>query len=191
MSDIMLSGMEENIVCRFGDTGFENGREYGGEKMDQRGFSRWLKAVIAGVGICGGIIYFYVLPTWGRDLVSMYPEFADRYLPWLVILWITGIPCYAVLWLGWRIARQIGLDNSFSESNARDLKYVSWMAVLDATFFFAANVVMLLLDMSHPGMLIGSLLIVFAGIAVAVVAATGSHLIQKAARLKEENDLTI
>lgn len=159
--------------------------------MDQRSFSRWLKAVIAGVGICGGIVYGYVLPTWGRELASMYPEFADRYFPWLIIFWISGIPCYAVLWLGWRIARQIGRDNSFSEVNARDLKYVSCMALLDAAFFFAANVAMLLLNMSHPAVMIGSLLVVFAGIAVAVVAATGSHLIQKAARLKEENDLTI
>jgi hypothetical protein len=45
--------------------------------------------------------------------------------------------------------------------------------------------------MSHPGVTLLSLLIVFAGIAIAVAAAALSHLVHKAAALQEQSDLTI
>ncbi len=53
------------------------------------------------------------------------------------------------------------------------------------------KLVLLFLNMSHPGVVLGSLLVVFAGAAAAVAAAALSHLVRKAALLQEENDLTI
>ena len=50
---------------------------------------------------------------------------------------------------------------------------------------------MLFTNMSHSGVALFSLLIVFAGVAVAVAAAALSHLVQKAAVLQEQSDLTI
>ena len=61
----------------------------------------------------------------------------------------------------------------------------------DAVFFFLGNLLLLLLNMSHPGVTLLSLLVVFAGAAVAVAAGALSHLVQKAALLQEESDLTI
>ena len=45
--------------------------------------------------------------------------------------------------------------------------------------------------MNHPSILIGCLFVEFAGVAVAVVAAALSHLVQKAAEIQMENELTI
>ena len=45
--------------------------------------------------------------------------------------------------------------------------------------------------MSHPGVAIASLAVVFVGVAVAVGAAALSHLVGKAALLQEQSDLTI
>ena len=45
--------------------------------------------------------------------------------------------------------------------------------------------------MSHPGVLLFSLAVIFAGIAVAVVSAVLSHLVAKAGDLQEQSDLTI
>ena len=73
--------------------------------------------------------------------------------------------------------------------NARCLRTVSLLAALDAAYFFLGNLVLLFLNMSHPGVVLMSLLVVFAGVAVA--AAALSHLVRKAALLQEENDLTI
>ena len=159
--------------------------------MEQKTLSKWLKLILLGMGICGLAVYLLVVPSFGDSLRSQYPEFADRYWPWLIFIWVSGIPCYAVLVLGWRIAANIGRDASFSLENARFLRSIAVLAVLDAAYVFLGNLAMLFLDMSHPGVVLLSLLVVFAGAAVAVAAAALSHLVRKAALLQEENDLTI
>ena len=159
--------------------------------MEQKTLSKWLKLILLGMGICGLAVYLVVVPSFGDSLRSQYPEFAGRYWPWLIFIWVSGIPCYAVLVLGWRIAANIGRDASFSLENARFLRSIAVLAALDAAYVFLGNLAMLFLDMSHPGVVLLSLLVVFAGAAVAVAAGALSHLARKAALLQEENDLTI
>ncbi len=159
--------------------------------MSQKNLSKWLKGIIAGMAVCGAIIYLYLIPVWGRDLVEANPEFLNCYIPWLAVLLISAIPCYWGLYFGWKIAAEIGKDNSFSRENASYLKNISMLAALDSVYFFGANLVLMLLGMNHPGIFLLSLFVVFAGIAVTVVAAALSHLVKKAADMKEENELTI
>ena len=75
--------------------------------------------------------------------------------------------------------------------NARALRAIAFLAAGDAAFFFLGNVVFLFLNMSHPGVVLASLLGVFAGVAVAIAAAALSHLVRKAAELQEQSDFTI
>ena len=159
--------------------------------MEQKTLSRWLKVILVGVGLCGLVVYGAVLPLYGQSLVGQNPDMANRYWPWLIFLWATGVPCYATLVIGWRIAVNIGKDRSFSEDNARHLKRIALLAAGDAVFFFIGNIVLLFANMSHPGVVLGSLLVVFAGVAVSVAAAALSHLVLKAALLQEQSDLTI
>ncbi len=159
--------------------------------MDQKTLGRWLKIIFAGAGVCGLVVYGGIVPGWGASLVEQYPEFADRYWPWLIFLWGTAIPCYWALVLGWRMARNIGQDRSFCPENARLTAWISRLAAADAAYFFAGNVALLLLEMSHPGVLLLSLLAVFVGAAVSAAAACLSHLVRKAAALQEQSDLTI
>ena len=159
--------------------------------MEQRTLSKWLKFVIIGVGICGLFIYFGILPSYGSALVSQYPEFSYCYWPWLIFLWITAIPCYAALVFGWRISDNIGRDKSFSQENAKFLEWIAKLAAVDSAYFFLGNIVLLLCSMSHPGIALLSMLVVFAGVAVTVAAAALSHLVLKAAELQEESELTI
>lgn len=159
--------------------------------MEQKALSRWLKFVIIGVGICGLFVYFGILPSCGNSMVAEYPEFANRFWPWLIFLWMTAIPCYAALVFGWKIAENIGLDKSFSKENAKLLEWIARMAAGDSTFFFVGNIVLLFCNMSHPGVVLLSMVIVFAGVAITVAAAALSHLVLKAAALQEESELTI
>ena len=159
--------------------------------MEQKTLSRWLKVILLGIAVCGLLVYFFVVPSYGKSLMSLYPEFAYRYYPWLFFLWATGIPCYAVLLLGWKIATNIGRDRSFCQANADYLKWISWLAAGDSAFFFLGNLIFLYANLSHPGVALFSLLIVFAGIAVTVAAAALSHLVKKAAVLQEQSELTI
>ncbi len=167
------------------------GKVYGGFDMEQKGLSRWLKFITIGMGICGLVIYCIVLPVCGGDMSAEYPEFSGAYYPWLIFLWITAIPCYAVLVFTWRISTKIGNDNSFSLRNAQDLKIISVLTIGDTLFFFVMNIIYLLMGISHPGIMIASLIITFIGISIAVASAALSHLVFKAAKIQEENELTI
>lgn len=159
--------------------------------MTQKSLSRWLKGIIVGIAICGLVIYGGLIPMFGKELVDAYPEFSYCYYPWLTILWVSAIPCYLVLFNGWKIMVEIARDNSFSMENARYLKRICILALVDSAYFFVANLVLFFLNMNHPGILMASLFVDFAGVAVAVTAASLSHLVLKAAEIQQENNLTI
>jgi hypothetical protein len=159
--------------------------------MNQRNLSRWLKTIVWGTGVCGAILYLFIFPSLGKGIILDYPDFSFCYWPWLILIWVTAIPCYAALIFAWCIANEIGKDNSFSEKNAALLKKIAHLAIFNSAVFFVGNVALFFLGMNHPGILVCSLFVVFAGIAIAVAAASLSHLVQKAAELRNENDLTI
>jgi len=159
--------------------------------MEQRKLSVWLKIILTGILICGVAVYTWIIPELGMAIKTKNPEYAYCFAPWLVFIGLTAIPCFTALALVWRIASNIGDDRSFVEKNAGMLKWISVLAAGDAAFFFVGNIVMLLLGMSHPGVTLLSLIVVFVGVAVAVAAAALSHLVHKAALLQEQSDLTI
>ncbi len=159
--------------------------------MNQKKLAAWLKGIVIGIGLCGLVICFAVLPALGDSMRTDYPEFAGRFWPWLIFLWLAAVPCFAALYAGWRIAANIGADRSFTVENALLLRVVARLAAGDTVFFFLGNAVLCLLSMSHPGILLASLLICFAGVAVTVGAACLSHLVRRAADLQEQSDLTI
>ncbi len=159
--------------------------------MEQKTLSKWLKCILFGIGICGLIIYIMVIPIYGLSLKTQYPEFSNRFWPWLIFLWVSGIPCFTVVILGWNIAGNIGRDQSFCNSNAKLLKWISGLSAFDAGFFFIGNIVFLLRNLSHPSVVLASFIVVFAGVAIAVVSAVLSHLVYKATELQEQSDWTI
>ena len=160
--------------------------------MKQVALSKWLKFIIIGVGICGLIVYGAVIPMLGQTLaIYLNGEFDYCYWPWLGFIWITGIPCYPVLIFAWKIACNIGRDQSFTATNAKYLKWISVLAAADAAFFFTGIIVYLFLNLNHPGIVLFSLLVVFAGVAVAIASAALSHLVLKAEVLQEQSDWTI
>ncbi len=159
--------------------------------MKQDKLAGWLKFIILGVGLCILIVYVFVVPMFGRTIVDDAPEFAGWYVPWLVFISITAVPVFIALFFCWKVANNIGNDRSFSMDNANLLKWISWLAAADSAYFFIGNIVLLLLNMSHPGMTLMSMLIAFFGVAVSIASAALSHLIVKAADLQEQSDLTI
>ena len=96
-----------------------------------------------------------------------------------------------------RFAAYLVRQNSMLEKNvlpcenAEYLKWVSYLSMADAVFVFLANIIFLLLDMSAAAVMLVICIIVFAGISISICAAALSHLVAKAAEIKEENDLTV
>lgn len=57
--------------------------------MEQKTLSKWLKLILLGVAICGLIVYVAVIPMYGLSLRSLYPEFSNRFWPWLLFMIIS------------------------------------------------------------------------------------------------------
>jgi hypothetical protein len=54
--------------------------------MNQKKLASWLKGIILGAGLCGLAVCLYVIPFWGKDIVSNMPEFSYCFLPWLIFI---------------------------------------------------------------------------------------------------------
>ena len=131
--------------------------------MRQKELEKWLKIVIIAVALCGLVVCAVAIPWIG----------------------------YVILYLGWRVAVNIGKDRSFSLENARHIKLASKIILFDALYFFVVNVCMWRIYVNHPGVILALVFIVFACVVASVVAAVLSHLVVKAADLQEQSDLTI
>ena len=159
--------------------------------MKSDSLARWLKVIIIGLAVWGLCIYAGILPLMGKELLLDVAGVSHYFWPWMVFLWVSAVPCYAMLVYGWKVVVNIGRDRSFCNENAYALKNISYLALCDSVYFFVGNVVLYLMDMNHPSVFLASFFVIFAGVAVAVAAAALSHLVLKAARLQEQSDLTI
>lgn len=159
--------------------------------MQQKALSRWLKAAIVILGLFGLFVFGAIIPGYGMSIAAANPDYAHCFWPWMLLIILVALPCYAALVFGWRIAADIGRDRSFSDENAKRMRWISNLAFGDVMLFFCGNAMLLFLNMSHPGVFLISLLPDLLGVAIAVCAAALSHLIYKSARLQDDADLTV
>ena len=153
--------------------------------------SSLLRFMVAGMAFCGIIIYLFAFPTIGKSLVAMAPEFEGCFWPWLIFLWITGIPCVLVLIQIWKVTETIRNDRIFVQDNVRRISMISKLALSDSVFFLLGNIILLLLNMNHPSILILSLGVSFVGCSIAIVSSAFAGFVNQGVALQEENDLTI
>lgn len=159
--------------------------------MNPKRISIWLKIILAGIYVCGAFVYLWVIPELGTAIKTMNPEFSYCYAPWLGFIGITALPCVAGLSNAWKISTDIGDDRSFTKENAKRLKWIAFLAAGDAAYFFAGNILFILLNMHHPGLFIMAMAVVLVGIAMAMASGALSYLVGRAALLQEQSDLTI
>lgn len=159
--------------------------------MKQKTVSMWMKGILLGLGLSGIVFYFFALPLIGHGATEMFPEYASVYWPWMIFIWLTGVPCFAFLPVGWSIASNIARGKAFSLQNAKLLSTVGFLAAGDAVFFLIGNVVFLFFNINHIGIVLGSVLVSFLAFSVAVAAMALSSLTRNASDIREENELTI
>lgn len=159
--------------------------------MEQRKMVKWLKFLVIFVAICGLILCTVVIPVVGRELSGVSPELGRYFKPWVTFVWMLAIPCFAALIHAWMIFSNIEKNKAFSMENAKHMEKISYLAGADTIALISGNIVLLILNMNHPSVFLVFLMIGIIGIGISVAAAVLSHLIQKAANLQDENDLTI
>ena len=159
--------------------------------MKQSQLARWLKTITIIAGVAGMLFFFGMIPAIVRDLGREFPELNYLVVPCLVVLWAAAVPCLIALVEFWGICSHIAEDNSFCRENARSLQIIGKLALLDTIACFAVTAYLFLNHACNPGVILLSFGVMIAGTAIAIAAMTLSHLVDKAIRIKEDNELTI
>ena len=155
-------------------------------KFNQKTLSRLL-LVAGGIAALGmGAIYGFLLPVMLRELRVMVPVLATPtalYAALLFVLYACALYLYA------RICLRIGQEQSFTEANAIALRRIGRL-------LFGAAAVWLLGELFTIVTPIGPavyylILLAMANGAMGLLAWTIGQLVRHAARLQEENDLTV
>ncbi len=150
-----------------------------------------LKITIIVTGLLGLVLYFWAIPFMGHFIEELSPEYSHAYMPWLLLFWVTAIPCYAVLVLLWQIVRSIDSDELFRQKNAGRFRLIAKFVFVDIIIFMAANIVFLFLNINHPSVFLASAFVCLAGAAFGISMKALAGFFEKAAMLQEESDLTI
>ena len=157
--------------------------------MGRVGLVRTLKGVILFLVALAAVCYIALFPALIRELGRENAEVGWLVTPGIVAVSVSAIPIAIALILFWRICTEISRDNSFSHVNARYLTGIGFCALVD-TGYCAVGTVTLEILIGSPVWLLGMGACVV-GLAIALAAFLLSHLVLKAAELKDENDLTI
>ena len=159
--------------------------------MKQKELSNWLKVIIVICGILGLLFCVYFGPEIGREVLLNSEKMKVLYKPFIVFIWITGIPFYIALILGWQICLDISTNQAFNIKNADRLKQVSVLAMIEGLFYVVALVYLLVDQSFSTNMLIIILLILFFAVVISVFTSMLSQLVREASKIKTDNDLTI
>lgn len=159
--------------------------------MNEKRTALFLRLFCVGLALCGLGFYAFALPDIGGSLAAMYPEYAYCLMPWLIFLWSTALPCYAVLAAVWKLSLNLGKHQIFTFGNARIINVISALAFGDTVFFLIGCLVFFFLGMSHPGIIIGSLFVGFFALCFSFCCRELSRYMKRAAELQEQSDYTI
>lgn len=150
-----------------------------------------LKSVLAGcavlvIGICA-----FLVPGIVRHLTFTDSTYFVYALPVRLFCWLLTVPILCALVFAWRIFDSIGKDESFTEDNARRLRWVYRLALTDLLLLMIGFLLTWFASLMDPFALLVFLVGGFLCIVAAVFCLVLSQLIHQAAMIKTENDYTI
>ena len=159
--------------------------------MRQKELSIWLKLIIVICGLFGLLFCIYFGPETGRNILLNSENLKTLYNPFITFIWITGIPFFIALVLGWQICSKIGFDQAFTVKNADRLKMISVSSMIEGVLYVGALIYLFVVGRYHTNVLIVLLLILFFSVVISVFTFMLSYLVRKASEIKQDNDLTI
>lgn len=159
--------------------------------MTQKKLSKYLCFIVYFLAFAGMFALLFLAPKVGVSLAGKYHRFSHLYYPSLIFIWICAVPYYLSLYAAHLIAKDIGRDKSFSEDNSHRLKRIGIYCIAESILIFVILIALVSMHVLNPILILILILLSLTVIALAVVCFALSHLVLKAAKLQEENDLTI
>ncbi len=159
--------------------------------MEQKRIANVLKIFTIAVAVVGAIFFLWLVPEIIKECANAIQ--GAEILCWsgTIGMWVIGVLCYIALWEFWRICTRIGRDNSFCTENARSMRNIGILAFLAAILIIGGCVYLTCVNCFFGFQAIVAFWVLFIACGVGIICMALSGLIQNAARLKEENDLTI
>ena len=159
--------------------------------MKQKELSKWLKLIIVFCGLFGLLFCIYVGPETGKGLLVDSENLKELYKPYVAFIWVTGIPFFIALDLGWKICSDVGSAQDFTAKNADRLKIISVLAMTEGVLYVAALLYLFVFGSYNTNVFVVLLLILFFAVIISVFTSMLSYLVRKASEIKQDNDLTI
>ena len=150
----------------------------------------WVRCAIIAIAICGVCVCAFWYP-FCVFLTSITPQGIGKAVFWVQILfyWLTSLPCFWILIMGWRVTTAIKEERLFQEGTAKTVKNATQILFIDLAVFFIGNVLFLLLDWNRLAWIYFVFVIV--GLVIGIFMAILSHYLYRAAELQEESEGTI
>lgn len=147
----------------------------------------FLKSVILLIGLVVLGICVFALP------VGLRSDATGMYQPIVIGLYIAAIPFFIALYQALKLLGYIDRRMAFSEKAVAAIENVKYCAIaISAIFASSAPYVYWVADVDDaPGTLAVVLIVLFASVVIATIAAVLQKLFQNAVDIKMENDLTV
>ncbi len=160
--------------------------------MSQKEMARYLKMITVGIGILFLLFVLWFLPSSLRQIL---PEMMGRafYIGSCIFILVTAVPCLICLCMFWGVCVRIEQDSSLFQRECTGAEADEPMDDGGYDPVCRAAGSMLFAGWYQPmgSMIFAVFLILFLCIALSVICAVLSHLVYKASRIQEEQDLTI
>ena len=152
----------------------------------------FLKVVIVLIGIVALAVMIRFPLTEGRavnlDLFSIYSD------PFIMYGYLASIAFFVALYQAFKLLGYIGQNKAFSLSSVKALRTIKYCAIILSVSIIMAAVYIRIFhakDDDPAGFIAVAIVATFISIVIATAAAVFEKLLQKAANIKSENELTV
>lgn len=156
--------------------------------MKQKGLSIILRVISA---LCIIVLATVIVGTIHAGDSLYHVKDKTMYVVWQIITIVCSVVCIIAIVIAWMMFADIGKDLSLTMKNSKRLLVISNLFLLDTVIFSMYFIASLLIHKSFGIMTAVNIGIVFVGVSLTVICACLSHLVEKAAVIEEENELTI
>ena len=161
--------------------------------MTRKTMTIGLKSITALLAMLILFFFFVDLPSIGQAIAKQNTEYAWAYWPWLIGAWVFMLPILTAFIPAWQIFDTIReKGKAFCHENAGRFRLMGHCAMAAGIIFLCLMLIMTFQRASSaPLLIVVTPLVLLFFLALSFICRVFSHLVEEAAELKEENELTI
>lgn len=161
--------------------------------MTRKTMTLGLKTITVLLAVLILFFFFVDLPIIGQGMALRTPEYAWAYWPCLIWAWVFMLPILTALIPAWQIFDTIReKGKAFCHENTGRFRLMGRCAMAAGVIFLCGMLIMAFRKAgSAPLVLVVTPLVMLFFLALSFICHVFSHLVEDAAELKEENELTI